>query len=659
MLGPLVVERAAQAMALPASRKARALFAYLAMAPLAVSRSRLCELLWDGPSDPRGELRWCLSKLRGLVDAPGRCRIETHDDTVRIDLEGADVDALDVLASAGQGMAELTAERQRALLARFRGEFLEGLDVDHTAPLAAWLTAQRRRFRATQVALLEHLSASATAEDELGYVEQWLLLAPFDIAAHERLLRALARRRDVQGAERHLDAAIRRFEDDGLDSGPLHHAWRAARSSSSTGVAPPAITGGSRFVAPADDGAVVVAPSPAASPRRASVAVMPFSDFSTRAAQGGVADALAHDVITRLAKLRVLFVIAQGSVFALHERRIGAEEAGRMLNVDYVVSGSVHERSGRLHVGVELTETRTARIVWAESFDQRSDDALAILEEIGDRIVASVASEIEAVERNRAILRPPTSLDAWEAHHRGLWHMYRFTQADNAEAQRFFQTAVRLDPTFSRAHAGLSFTHFQNAFQGWGARAAAIDAAYAAAGQSVIVDDRDPAAHWAMGRALWLRERQDQAIDELQHAIDLSPNFALAHYTLAFVQSQGGDPDAAIASSDHSRSLSPFDPLLFGMLGARALALVRLGRFEEAAQWASKAAQRPNAHAHILAIAAYASALAGALEPARNYAATIRRSLPAYGIADFLRAFHLEPEGEALFRQGARRLGMR
>ena len=315
--------------------------------------------------------------------------------------------------------------------------------------------------------------------------------------------------------------------------------------------------------------------------------------------RGGAADALAYDVITRLAKLRSLFVIAQGTVFALHERRIGPEEAGRMLNVDYVVSGSVRRQGKRLTVTVELAETRTARIVWAEVFNQKPDDAFLVLDEIGNRIVASVASEIETVERNRAILKPPNSLDAWEAHHRGLWHMYRFNKADNERAQHFFETAVRLDPTFARAYAGLSFTHLQNAFQGWAKREPEIDRAFEAAGQSLMVDDRDPAAHWAMGRALWLRGRHDQSVVELEQAIELSPNFALGHYTLAFVHAQTGDPRAAIASSDHSRHLSPFDPLLFGMLGARAMALVRLGRFEEAAEWGSQGrrpSQRPCAY---------------------------------------------------------------
>jgi tetratricopeptide (TPR) repeat protein len=237
--------------------------------------------------------------------------------------------------------------------------------------------------------------------------------------------------------------------------------------------------------------------------------------------------------------------------------------------------------------------------------------------------------------------------------------MYRFNKPDNKQARHFFEMALRLDPTFSRAHAGLSFTHFQDAFQGWAERTLATDLAFDAAGQSLMADDRDPAAHWAMGRALWLRGHHDRAIIELEQTIDLSPNFALGHYTLAFVQSQAGDPRAAILSSDHSRHLSPFDPLLFGMLGARAMALVRLGRFEEAADWGIKAAARPNAHAHILAIAALSLALAGRLDEARSYLAAIHRTLPQYRVSDFLTAMRFAPDGEQLFRDGAKHIGMR
>ena len=653
MLGRMTIERNGVSLALPASRKVRALIAYLSLASNAVTRSQLCELLWDVPNDPRGELRWCLSKVRSIFDKPGRKRVETRDDSISLDLTDCFVDAIEVARATQESVATLDPERLRALAELFNGDFLDGLEIDRNPTFDGWLTAQRRRFRGCHVALLEHLVRSVPEDDMFGYLDKWLQLAPFDQRVHEILLDALARRGQIREGEEHLAATARLFEAEGLDCAKVRDAWRIAKTRGE---------GSSRAQTSA------ISPAPAsnagpgditAGPHRASIAVMPFVDRSTAPAdRGGSADGLAHDVITRLAKLRSLFVIAQGTVFALHERGIGPEDAGRMLNVDYVASGTLQRRDKHLTVTIELTATRTAQIVWAEVFNRKLDDAFLVLDEIGNKIVASIANEIETVERNRAILKPPNSLDAWEAHHRGLWHMYRFNRADNEQARHFFETAVGLDPTFARAYAGLSFTHFQNAFQGWAERETEIERAYAAAGQSLMVDDRDPAAHWAMGRALWLRSSHDQSIVELERSIDLSPNFALGHYTLAFVHSQSGDARAAIGFSDNSRHLSPFDPLLFGMFGARAMAHARLGQFEEAADWAVKAAARPNAHAHIQAIAAYCLALSGRRDEARAYFAAIRKALPRYRVDDFLTAMHFTPDGEALFRKAAKRIGL-
>jgi tetratricopeptide (TPR) repeat protein len=218
--------------------------------------------------------------------------------------------------------------------------------------------------------------------------------------------------------------------------------------------------------------------------------------------------------------------------------------------------------------------------------------------------------------------------------------------------------AVRLDPTFARAYAALSFTHFQNAFQRWTERDPEIERAFETAGQSLIVDDRDPAAHWAMGRAFWLRGRHDESLVELGRAVDLSPSFAHGHYTLSFVHAQSGDAQAAIGSSDHSRHLSPCDPLLFAMLATRAMALVRLGQFEEAAEWAVKAADRPNAFSHIRAIAACCLALAGRLDEARAFTALIRKTVPLYRVDDLLATFQFSPEAVTNFRRGARLTGI-
>ena len=656
LLGSLELSRGGDVLKLPASRKVRALLGYLVLASRPVARSQVCELLWDVPNDPRGELRWCLSKIRGLLDQ-GRKRVITDGATIRIDLTDCSVDTLEVTRATEHGIQKLGVERQRELAGLFAGELLEGLEIARSPMFDAWITAERRRFRGIQTVLLEHL-ARALPHDSAGpYIDEWLKLSPFDRNAHELLLTSLARHGRIAEGEAHLASATKLFEADGLDAAPLRDIWRGARevSAAQTHPAPSlelisaSLTEIRKFSADAP-----------ASARRASIAVMPFVDRSTEAdKRGGVADALAHDVITRLAKLRSMFVIAQGTTFALRDRAVGPEEAGRILNVDYVVSGSVRRAGRKLTVSADLIETRTARIVWAEVFGDKINDALDVLDEIGNRIVASVAHEIEMVERNRAILKPPSSLDAWEAHHRGLWHMYRFSKGDNERARQFFAQAVDLDPTFARAYAGLSFAHFQNAFLGWKKPGPEIDRAYDAAGKSLMVDDRDPAAHWAMGRALWLRGNQDQCVTELERAVDLSPNFASAHYTLAFVHSQSGDPHAAIAFSDHSRQLSPFDPLLFAMLGARAMSLARLGLHEEAAEWAIKAAARPNAHQHIMAIAALTLGLAGRIEEANAYKARIRERAPNYVLADFFSAFRYTDEATSLFSRGARLIGLR
>ncbi|WP_246687386.1 transcriptional regulator [Mesorhizobium sp. B3-1-7] len=657
LLGQLTIARDGVPVTLPSSRKLRALLAYLALAPHPVSRSRLCELFWDVPNDPRGELRWCLSKLRAALDDPDRRRVETHGDTVTLRLDGVHVDALDAAAAVAEGVETLDLMRLEALSQHFAGDFLDGLELDRSPHFGSWLTAQRRRFSACHVAVLEHIIGLVPpGADEAGaYIDKWLELAPFDGRAHVALLENLARRGQIGAGEDHLATAAELFHSEELDFTPLREAWQEIRARNAGAM--PCARSGPAF--PVSEPPVAAIESEPVATRRASLAVMPFAESAGAGGfRGGLADGLTHDIITRLAKLRDFFVIARGSVFALAEKNIAPEDAGRRLNVDYVTTGSVRSRPGRIVVSIELVEVRTARIVWAETFEHNPDDIFIVIEDIGNSIVSSIAAEIATVERNRALLKAPNSLNAWEAYHRGLWHMYRFTRQENELAQHFFGEALKLDPTFARAYAGMSFTHWQNAFQRWGERDRETALAFESAGRSLLVDDRNPSAHWAMGRALWLRGEQDGSLLELASAVDLSPNFALGHYALSFVHSQSGDPQSAIGSSDHSRHLSPFDPLLFGMMGARAMAHARLGEYNEAAEWALKAAARPNAHVIILAIAAHCLALAGRRDEARNHAAMIRNTFPNYRADDFIATFRFDRDGEALFRNGAKLIGL-
>jgi len=586
---------------LPGSRKVRALLGYLALSSGPVGRSRLCGLLWDVPNDPRGELRWCVSKLRRALDDETRPRVlKSAPDLLALDLSDCfvDVAVVEELARRGLGQTEDGALLEASSL--LGGDLLEALELDGTPELDGWLVAQRQRFRTIRQQVLEELARRSAPDspDVFVHLERWLQQAPHDPRPHEVLLDALAAHGRVRDGDEHLAATIRAFEQEGVDWAPLREHWRSRRQRASAPRAPSGVPPVEPLAAPA---VAVVPPR-----RRASVAVMPFAEG---AAGEHVGAGLTEDVITCLAKLRMFFVIARGTVYSLSARDIGAQEAGRILNADYVVTGHVRRAGHRLSVVVER-------------------------------------------------LLPPGSLDVWDAYHRGLWHMYRFNGPDNHAAQELFRRAIALDPTFARAHAGLSFTHFQNAFlELTRDRARQIELAYEAAAESVGADDRDPAAHWALGRALWLRGAGAESLTELERSIELSPSFALGHYTLGFVHSQSGDPKAAISATDYSRQLSPFDPLQFAMLASRALAHVRLGEQEQAAEWSVRATARPNAHTHILAIAAECLALAGRRDDARGFVARIRANKPDYSVEGFLRAFRFAPDAEKLFRTSAKQVG--
>ncbi len=160
LLGSLSVSQGRCAVALPASRKTRALLAYLALAPRPVPRHRLGHLLWDATNDPRGELRWALSKLRATF------AIIASGDALRLDLTQVWVDALEVQRVARAGISTLTPARARQLLELFDGEFLEGLELDDCPELTAWVLAQRRSFNAWRDALLIRLAADSPGEAE-------------------------------------------------------------------------------------------------------------------------------------------------------------------------------------------------------------------------------------------------------------------------------------------------------------------------------------------------------------------------------------------------------------------------------------------------------------------------------------------------------------
>lgn len=384
-------------------------------------------------------------------------------------------------------------------------------------------------------------------------------------------------------------------------------------------------------------------PVPAA--ERPSLAVLPFAALGTAALAATIADALPHELITELARLRWLFVTARGSSFRFKGIDADPMEVGRLLGVRYCLLGSVEAVRRKLAITVELVDARNGGIVWAERFTGPLADVHALRAEILARVLVAFEIRIPEHEASLARLSVSENLDAWSAYHLGLQHMYRFNRKDNAAAAAFFGRAVELDGEFARAHAGLSFVHFQTAFLRQSADVSGeTERARRHAARALELDALDPFVNFAMGRTFWLEGDLESSIGWLERATAISPNFAQGIYARAWTETLAGNGREGRAHVDLAMQLSPLDPLYYAMLATRAFTHLFEQDDREASVWARRAARSPGAHVLIAMIAAVTHALAGDAGEARLWADNVRARDPGLGLADFLRAFPVRDE---------------
>ncbi|MDI1253062.1 winged helix-turn-helix domain-containing protein [Thermomonas sp.] len=390
-------------------------------------------------------------------------------------------------------------------------------------------------------------------------------------------------------------------------------------------------------------GAAEASAAPAGHGARPSIAVLPFRHVGVIGPYATLADALPHELISDLARLHWLFVTARESSFRLRGAEADPGEIGRLLDVHYYLAGSVEMIGNRLAVMVELIDTRDGGIVWAEHFAVGIQDVHQLREDIRAQTLAALEIRIPLHEASIARLSVSENLDAWSAYHRGLQHMYRFNRTDNAAALALFQQSIARDPGFARAHAGLSFVHFQSAFMHHTddvAGEVALSRQFATRG--LELDPIDPFVNFAMGRSFWLEGDLQSSLGWLERATTISPNYAQGIYARAWAESLAERSIESRKHVDLAMRLSPLDPLHYAMVGTRAFIHMMQGEDAEAADWAERAARAPGAHVLIAMIAIAAHALAGDTAKATAWAANVRARNPALGRNDFFRAFPMQ-----------------
>jgi TolB-like protein len=381
-------------------------------------------------------------------------------------------------------------------------------------------------------------------------------------------------------------------------------------------------------------------------PTRPSIAILPFRMLGSAAEMAILADAIPHEIIQALSRLRWLAVIARGSSFRFRQAEPDLGLVATALGARYVLSGDLELRGTGLSVTLALVDTSTDAVVWGD----RLAGALDAIDDLRARIVTHLISALEVYiplnEAQLAMQGGTEALDAWANYHLGLNHLYRFTAADTERARLHFGRAISMDPRFARAYAGLSFTSFLEAFLHLAPDvSSATQAARRYAERGVELDPLDPFANFTMGRSYWLTNEPDTALDWLTRATTLNPNYAQGFYASAFTSMLLGSHAETESGLDTALQLSPLDPLLYGIHGVRSQMLMQTGDYQAAARWGDKAAATPGAHYLIAMIALAANSLAGRHNQAARWKQEVLRRKTDASCDQYLAAFPTRDKG--------------
>jgi adenylate cyclase len=331
-------------------------------------------------------------------------------------------------------------------------------------------------------------------------------------------------------------------------------------------------------------------------PDKPSIAVLPFAVAGGDTEQEFLADGIAQDVITALSRYPSLFVIARNSCFTYKGRAVEVRQVGRELGVRYVLEGSLRKSGNRIRVTAQFVEAETGKDIWAERYDRDLADIFAVQDEITEAVTVAVAPAIAQAERQRALRKPPDSIDAWAAYQRGLWHVGMATVDAPALAETFFQRAIDLDPSFASGYSGLAVAILATA-TAFGMRGLPEAQALAEplAQQAVGLDPADAEAHSCLGWVALMRGDYRASLAQTEHALQLTPNLSLALEVKGAALNFCGRREEGLAVLSTSIRLDPRDPRTCVRLNHIALGLYLSGQYEAAIDTARQSIrQYPN-----------------------------------------------------------------
>jgi TolB-like protein/class 3 adenylate cyclase/Tfp pilus assembly protein PilF len=297
-------------------------------------------------------------------------------------------------------------------------------------------------------------------------------------------------------------------------------------------------------------------------PEHPALAVLPFDDMSPTHDQQYLADGITEDLITSLAKIPELLVMARTASFAYKDKPADTRQVRKDLQVHYIVDGSIQRSDHDLRVTAQLIDAATGRELWSENYDRQIENIFAIRDDITRSIAGTLgglSGKLAKAEVVRLSGKDPNSFTAYDYLMRGWYEWHKFTPESNAASRDLFEKAMQIDPEYARAYVGLCWAYANDFDYEWTSDyPKTLKLTLDMASKAVRLDPNDYQAHWALGWAYLYHRQHDKAAAEYARARALNPTDAELIAEMANLLIFMGRPKQAIEHAKEGIRLNPF-----------------------------------------------------------------------------------------------------
>jgi TolB-like protein/class 3 adenylate cyclase/Tfp pilus assembly protein PilF len=396
-------------------------------------------------------------------------------------------------------------------------------------------------------------------------------------------------------------------------------------------------------------------------PDKPSIAVLPFTNMSGEKELEYFSDGLAEGIINGLSKSEHIFVIARNSTFTYKGKPVKVKQVAEEMGVRYVIEGSVQQEGNRVRITVQLIDALTGRHLFSEQYNRDLKDILNLQDEITLKVLTAVQVKLTTGEVARVYEKGTKNLEAYLKVLQAREFKGGTLNKERVErAMQLLEEAIALDPEYAYAYSILCTAHFDLVIIGASQSPRdSLQRAVELGEKAIALDDSNSSVHASLTFPyLYIREF-DKAISEAEKAISLSPNSATAYWALGTALSLSGRPQEAIPMLQKSLRLSPI-PVHSQVLGLLAHSYSMLGQYEEAIATYKKVLQfygPDHLMAHIGLAGAYASI--GRENEARAEGAEVLRIDPKFSLERFIKALPYNQSTKDRLAEVLRKAGLK